>query len=229
MLLLAALIVFPAGHASAQKETKKKVKVIKKDDLDSKYTVWSDDDIEKEVKVIMEDGQRIVIVNGDTVEVNDCDPECEEPSFMMKRFDNPHHRMIWRSEDGPFGYLFGEFDDEDHMLFLPDLDIDIDIPRMDMWQFRDEEVRKLERKSRDLARDVRKAEGADKEQLEQELDDVLKEIFDRKQELRKERIEKLEERLEKSRQRYETRMSERERIIENRKNELLGEPDYLEW
>jgi hypothetical protein len=197
LLILAALLAMPSQFAAAQEETKKKVRVVKKKaDRDSDHAVWFDDDMEKEVKVIMDDGHRIVIVNGDTVEVDDCDPVCEDHHMMMRKFAGPKHRMLWRSDDGP-GYWFGDFLDDDHTFVRPDLDFDLDIPHLEILGFGDPEIREMERKSRDLARKARDAEGAEKAELEAELEVVLEEIFDKKQERRQERIDELNERLDK--------------------------------
>ncbi len=91
------------------------------------------------------------------------------------------------------------------------------------------EVAGLEREARDLARDARRAEGAERQRLEQELRDRLGEIFDRKMELRRERVDRLEQELHDTRSSYDTRAAARGDMIDRRLRELLGEDDALEW
>lgn len=101
-------------------------------------------------------------------------------------------------------------------------------PLGDAWQSQ-REVAEMERQSRDLARQVRSAEGAERERLEQELRAHLDELFSTKLELRRERVERLAERLERERAELDQRRSRRSEIVERRYRELLGERDELDW
>ncbi len=90
-------------------------------------------------------------------------------------------------------------------------------------------VANLERKARELARRIRRADQAERPELEAELRAALGEIFDKKMELRRERIEQLAERLEEERAEIDERAQARDRLIERRFELLLGESDELEW
>ncbi|MEP0546524.1 MAG: hypothetical protein ABJF88_06305 [Rhodothermales bacterium] len=93
-----------------------------------------------------------------------------------------------------------------------------------------------ERESRDLARQLRRAEGAERERLTRELRATLEQTFDLKQQARREQIEHLqqsEERLQSDLAERNEALAERERarreIIERRERDLLGEGDELDW
>ncbi len=96
-------------------------------------------------------------------------------------------------------------------------------------EYADPEVREMEREASRLAREVRRAEGDEREQLEAELQEKLEAIFERKMELREKRVERLEESLEEARSRLEERRKAREEIIRRRLRDLLGEDDLYEW
>ena len=91
------------------------------------------------------------------------------------------------------------------------------------------EIREMERRSRDLARQIRAADDADRPALEAELDALLAEIFDAKQALRAEHMAEMEKRLAELRDEQRQRTQQRREIIERRKRELLGEGDPLRW
>lgn len=93
-----------------------------------------------------------------------------------------------------------------------------------------------ERESRELARQLRRAEGADRDRLTDELRATLERTFDLKQQARRERIEHLQqeaERLQSDLSELNDELAEREQarreIIERRQRELLGEADELDW
>jgi len=90
------------------------------------------------------------------------------------------------------------------------------------------EVMKLEQKARRLAQRIRQADG-DVSQLEDELDETLGRIFGLKMESRAERVEGLESRLQELRDRINQRETDREMIIEQRKQDLLGRHGRYEW
>lgn len=91
------------------------------------------------------------------------------------------------------------------------------------------EVAELERESRDLARRARRAEGAERNQLESELRMQLEEIFAKKLEHREQRIAELEEKLTDEREKLQRRRGARSEMIERRLRTLMGEDDILDW
>ena len=91
------------------------------------------------------------------------------------------------------------------------------------------EIMKLEREAMELAQQARRASGDERVQLEADLDAQLDAIFERKMELRQAEIDALEQRLAEERAAYQKRTAERDRMIERRKKELLGERDALDW
>ena len=176
-----------------------------------------------EVKVV--DGERIVIVNGDTVETG-------EMMGFAKTFDNfgrmfkrmQRDRMIWRdpSEHG-FAFFSDNSDDLDllgrpHFRMHRQLDF-----------LTDDTLREMERDARKLARKARTAEDVEEAQFEEDLNQKLSQIFDYKNGKRLDAIEATERQLDEMRERQGKRESSRDEIIEQRKQELLGEESYLEW
>lgn len=91
------------------------------------------------------------------------------------------------------------------------------------------EIRRLERKSRDIARKLRNSEGEETTELNQELENILNQIFDMKLESQQERIEKMSGELDELRARVQERVSSRAEIINRRFRELRGERDTLDW
>ncbi len=98
------------------------------------------------------------------------------------------------------------------------------------------EIAEGERESRALARQLRRAEGNERDALVDELRQTLERTFDLKQQARRERIEHLQaegDRLRTDRAELEAELAEREaarrEIIEQRRKELLGERDELDW
>lgn len=91
------------------------------------------------------------------------------------------------------------------------------------------EISRMDMESRRLAHKVRDANGDERTRLEAELDELLDDIYNRKQQIRAEEIERLEKRLAELRDTQQLRRSSRNDIIERRKKELLGERDELDW
>ena len=98
------------------------------------------------------------------------------------------------------------------------------------------EIAEGERESRRLARQVRRADGAERERLTQELRETLERTFDLKQQVRREQAEALGEDAERLREELaqveeelRERAAARDEIIERRQQELLGEGDTLDW
>lgn len=151
------------------------------------------------------------------------------------------HKEKYRFEfeiDGD-SLAFGDFAmhlDPPDLSALEDLDLHFREP-LRFWSFGESpllvqermKVVEMERESRELARKARRAEGAERSELEAQLRDKLEEIFEVKLELRRERIDALEEKLRSEREKLRAREEARERLIERRRSELLGEDDALEW
>lgn len=92
------------------------------------------------------------------------------------------------------------------------------------------QIAEFERQSRELAEQYRRAEGRDREELGNKLQDRLAEIFDEKAEAQEKEVRRLEKQLEKLRKRLEKRQSHRKAIIQGRFEELTGqEDDELSW
>jgi hypothetical protein len=91
------------------------------------------------------------------------------------------------------------------------------------------EIMKMEMESQRLAQQARRAEGAERTRLEQELEDKLTEIFDRKQALREERIERLRESMNDALEEHNNRNQARSEIVDRRLRELLGQRDKYDW
>jgi hypothetical protein len=92
-----------------------------------------------------------------------------------------------------------------------------------------EELMRMEMESQRLARRARRAEGDERAQLEQELQDQLNDIFDRKQVLREKRVEQLREALNKALDQQNDREQNRNEIVDRRLRELLGQHDRYDW
>lgn len=98
------------------------------------------------------------------------------------------------------------------------------------------EIAEGERRSRTLARQLRRAEGPERDRLARELRETLEGTFDLKQQARRQQVEAMREDAERLRgelAELESELSERdaarEEIIERRRQELLGESDMLDW
>ena len=87
----------------------------------------------------------------------------------------------------------------------------------------------MEMESRRLAQRARRAEGEERTRLEAELEEKLREIFDRKQQLREEHIEHLREELDEALEKHNARTQDRQEIIDRRLNQLLGKSTRYDW
>jgi hypothetical protein len=92
-----------------------------------------------------------------------------------------------------------------------------------------ERMRTLDRRSRDLAREARAAEGRDRERLERELDGVLAELFDVRADARREEAAHLRDRADALDAGLRERAAQREALLDARRRELLGETDGADW
>lgn len=86
-----------------------------------------------------------------------------------------------------------------------------------------------EREAQRLAREARRAEGAERERLEQALRDHLEALFTDKLHAEREAVERHDRRLQERRERLQQREAARREVIERRMRELLGERDVLDW
>ncbi|MCH8276005.1 MAG: hypothetical protein IIA50_00480 [Bacteroidetes bacterium] len=91
------------------------------------------------------------------------------------------------------------------------------------------EIMKLEMKSQELARKIRRADDTDTADLEAKLDDLLNKIFDMKMDNQKTQVNKMSTELSKLRERIKERSGAREDVIRSRKRELLGQRDAYDW
>ena len=91
------------------------------------------------------------------------------------------------------------------------------------------EIRKLERKSHELSRKIRRAEGGENAELNEELEALVNQIFDLKLEARQERIRKISADLDQLREQVQERNASRDQIIQRRLGQLRGERDTLDW
>ena len=168
-----------------------------------------------------------------------------------------------RSKDGPLviedgdGPPFGVFDLEDFDVELdPDslreraLRFRLDADRLGADQFvpwsgfgqrgvdpaTRREIAEGERQSRMLARQLRRADGTERDRLARELRETLERTFDLKQQARREQLEAMREDAERLRsdlakleEEVSARDAARDEIIERRQRDLLGESDELDW
>lgn len=89
---------------------------------------------------------------------------------------------------------------------------------------------RLEAEAQGLAADIRTlSEGVERDALIASLQESLDAIFELKQQNRRREIEQLEQQLSDLQDRLEKREAHRQRIIEQRLLELIGEPDPKDW
>lgn len=144
-------------------------------------------------------------------------------------------RVVFRRGDRGGHPHFENFDFEFEMPHIPDVAPLLERFRHELGDPLREsieehrEVADLERESRELARSARRADGAERSELEAELRTQLNAIFDKKLELRRNRVATLEEKLEDERRQLERRQASRDDIIERRLRSLMGEDDILDW
>ncbi len=91
------------------------------------------------------------------------------------------------------------------------------------------EIDKMEKEVRTLARQARRAEAAEKAELEAEIREKLQTLFERKAALEEKEAERLQERLQEKRERLEERRRARDEIVDRRLRELLGEETIYDW
>jgi len=191
---------------------------------------WTSDlceGLEENCKIEVEliDGERIVIVNGDTVETSGLGNYSRMPDHPGRMFDRLlANRGLWHEQgDGPLTWFGGDFD-EFRLLDRPHSRVQRHVRFLD-----DDTLRKMEKDAKNFARRARLADDDEKAGLKVELDQKLSEIFDYKNGRRLEAIETAGKRLDEMRERQSKRELSRADIIEQRRQELLGEESHLEW
>ncbi len=93
----------------------------------------------------------------------------------------------------------------------------------------DGELFRMEQETRDLARQAREADGSERRRLEEELQKKLETLFERKQEIRREALDRREEELQEERRTLDARERNRNKIVQERLRDLLGENKEMEW
>ncbi|MBI3268722.1 MAG: hypothetical protein HYZ53_06850 [Planctomycetes bacterium] len=89
--------------------------------------------------------------------------------------------------------------------------------------------RRLEAKSMDLAARIKRAPEGDKVVLKKELKELLSQVFDLREAEREAEVKELERQVAKLRERIAKRKESRDKIIQGRAAELLGEREDLDW
>lgn len=183
----------------------------------------NDEDCKIEVKMI--DGERIVIVNGDTVETGGMGDHSRMFTHTRSMFDRLlADRVLWHKQGDDLLAWFGGDLDESQLLDRPHARV-----LRNLRLFNDSTLREMESEAKELAQRARLADHGEKAELRVELDEKLSEIFDYKNGKRLEAIGTAEKRLDEMRERQSKRESSRADIIDLRKQELLGEESHLEW
>ncbi|MFH1197960.1 MAG: hypothetical protein V1720_19820 [bacterium] len=80
-----------------------------------------------------------------------------------------------------------------------------------------------------LALRYKSAGGSDKSKIKSELRQKLSELFDQKEAAKKAEVESLEKRLKELKEKLSQRSGNRDKIIDERLSEILGEKKYLNW
>jgi hypothetical protein len=95
---------------------------------------------------------------------------------------------------------------------------------------RNKQILSLEAKCVDLSRLYRESKEADKQKkIEQELDQVVKQLFDLRETQREKDIASMEKDLAEMKTKLENRRAQKNQIIKKRMDQLLGNKDDLEW
>jgi hypothetical protein len=90
--------------------------------------------------------------------------------------------------------------------------------------------RKMESEIEGLAMQCRKSQNNDeKEGLKKQIKSQLEKLFDLREAQRETEIKRLEEQLTKLKEKMKTRKANRDKIIERRQKELVGEDDDMGW
>lgn len=224
LLMVGSLLIVPVVHAQDAEDMPADTVVVQSN----------------KVVIKTPDGQKIYVYtdDGDTgARVFVGDPG-DDHGLRMWRGVAPDVRFRHFDADHPRAFVFGD-DGEG-------FDFDFDMPeieplleglggmrrmRLELGMSTEEraEIARMDAETHRLAREARRAEGAERQRLERELREELETIFERKLELRSKHIETLEDRLNEERETLEERRQSRNEIIERRLRDLLGEDDALDW
>lgn len=148
----------------------------------------------------------------------------------------------FRTPDGDVEHFYMQFDPQlpDFEEFEVDIDVENELAeafenvqwmRGDGLRLRrqSEELRELESRIREQARELRRAEEPEKAAAEARLDELLDKAFQMKLQEEQKQVEELEASLQERQHRLQERQTQRREIIERRKKELLGRRDHLDW
>lgn len=202
-------------------------------------------EVDDEGRVLI-DGKHVSDERGDVLlrvepENGDVEVEVVEPMrrrTMVRRAPGDGHNRIYfrRGGEGAHPYIDDfDFDVDFELPHIPDVAPMLERFRVDLGDPLREsleehrEVAELERKSRELAREARRAQGAERSALESDLREQLEEIFAKKLELREHRIADLEVKVGEERDKLQRRRTARSEMIERRLRTLMGEDDILDW
>ena len=100
---------------------------------------------------------------------------------------------------------------------------------MSLWHEERRELREMEMEARRLARELRQADEESYREKEEELRVQLEKIFDYKQDVELEEIDQKRSSLERQSKTMEERRENKEVIIEDRINQLLGRGSSYRW
>jgi len=89
--------------------------------------------------------------------------------------------------------------------------------------------RRMDRDCRDLAEAWKTADTDEQKRIENQLKEKLNILFDLRQKNRELEIRRLEERLQELKEKNRLRMANKQDIVENRFQELIGKSSVLEW
>jgi hypothetical protein len=92
------------------------------------------------------------------------------------------------------------------------------------------EEKRMEWESRELSQQYRKSEDTDeKRRIRERLKELLSRQFDKRESFRMEEIKRLEKRIMELKQSNQERLQNKEKIVEQRMETLLGEDNKYKW
>ena len=93
-----------------------------------------------------------------------------------------------------------------------------------------QEKEKLEVETKELVDQYKSTENeSQKEELKSQITELLNKIFDIRQQNREKEIQRLEERLAEAKANNKKRLQNKEEIVAERLNELLGDEKWMQW
>lgn len=96
----------------------------------------------------------------------------------------------------------------------------------EMYKFSKEEA-DLERRTRELAMQYRRAPAAERDEIKQQLEKLVNQHFDARQQRRQLEIKRIEEELQRLREAIDRRNKARKELVGKRVTELLGQEDEM--